>query len=217
MKKFFACVMLFTVFLLSGCNKDDGQVDLSKSSASKYNEEELYGKVIHVATVAKKVVVKNIKFSDSTYAYSIGIQNDKFKSMVALVCDLRANGAAVTYSIVNDEGFVPKGDVELSIMKYREGVTDIREVDDDQDPVFSTANGDRDFLTGIRKAASLPGDTVLAFVIDKEGASGNYEGIAWSPLFTAKQLDKAMSNVKDNCGNLKLDLEDLHMVAAAEK
>jgi hypothetical protein len=220
MKKLFSCIMLVVVFLLVGCDKsDDGQVDLSKNAKvqSQLDADKFYGKVLHKGVMADQLTVKNFKFQENLFGYTVGLKGKDTKpAAVVFVCDLRMKGAAISYSIVNDEGYVPKGKVDISIMEYGKDVTDIREADENRDPVFSTANGDNDYLAGLHKAASLPGDTILAFVIDKGTEDNMVEGIAWSPLFTAKQLDKAMSKVRDTCEGLKLDLDNTYIAAAEE-
>lgn len=219
MKKLVYSVMVIMMFLLAGCDKDNNEIDMSQSSGAKshYDEETIYGPIVHAGVIADSVVIKNLKYSEDLYTYAIGIKADKpHNAVVALICDHRLNGAVITYSIKNDGGVVPNGRVDISIMKYRPGVKDIRETDEDADPIFSTANGDTDFLAGVRKAAGLPADTMLAFVIDKDQEDGSSKGIAWTSLFTAKQLDKALSGTKDKCGSLKLDLNDTYIVAAKD-
>lgn len=219
MKKFFMAVLMFAVFLLVGCDKKNEEIDMSdnvqvKQNLSKYSESEAYGEVLHHGEFAKKIGVKNVKINDNIYTFAIGLANDTRKEGVALICDIRSNEVVLSHNIKNDEGYVPHGNLELSIMSYRPGVKDIREADEDQDPVFSTANGDDDFLKGLAKAGKLPKDTVLAIVIDKADNDGNYHGIAWSPLFTVEQLLSALPDSASKCAGLRLDLNGEHLVVA---
>lgn len=221
MKKLLVMVMVIFTFLLAGCDNKNDEVDLSgnkqvKSEVSKYTEVNPYGEVLHHGDIAKKVVVKNMKMSDDIFATTIGVFGNKGKSGVSLICDLRSNATGIAHNIKNDDGYYPHGNMEISIMQYRPGVTDIRTADEDQDPVFSTANGDDEFLNGLAKAASLPKDTVLAFVIDKGDDDGVYHGIAWSPLFTVEQLVAALPDAPSKCTGMKLDLDGEHL-AVAEK
>lgn len=219
MKKFFIAVLMFTVFLLVGCDKKNEEIDMSgnaqvKQNLSKYSESEAYGEVLHHGELAKRIGIKNVKMGDNIYTFAIGLAGDTRKEGVALVCDIRSNEAILTHNIKNDEGYIPRGNLEISIMQYRPGVKDIREADEDQDPVFSTANGDDDFLKGLTKAGKLPKDTVLAIVIDKADNDGNYHGIAWSPLFTVEQLLNALPDSASKCAGLRLDLNGDHLVVA---
>lgn len=220
MKKVLVAIMMFAMFLVVGCDDKNKVVDLSGDKQSqkeltKYSEVDSYGEIIHKGDVAKKVSIRHMKMSENVYALGIGAMSDKRKEGVALVCDIRANAVGVAHDIKNDDGFIPRGsNLEISIMKYRPGVSDIREADEDQDPVFSTANGDADFLAGLNKAAALPKDTVLAFVIDKPDQDGTYHGIAWSPLFTAEQLVKALPDTPSKCTGMQLNLDGEHLVVA---
>lgn len=214
-------VLIFTVFLLAGCDKKNEEIDMSgnpavKQQLSKYSESDSYGEVLHHGDIAKKIGIKNAKMGENLYTFAIGLASDTRKEGVALVCDVRSNEVILTHNIKNDEGYIPRGNLEISIMKYRPGVKDIREADEDQDPVFSTANGDDDFLGGLTRAGKLPKDTVLAFVIDKPDQDGNYHGIAWSPLFTVGQLLSALPDSPSKCAGLRLDLNSEHL-AVAEK
>lgn len=219
MKKLFVAVLMFTVFLLVGCDKKNEEDDLSKNvlvkqELSKYSESDSYGEVLHHGDVAKKIGIKNAKMGENVYTFGIGLISDTRREGVALVCDIRSNEVVLSYNIKDDEGNIPRGDLGLSIMKYRPGVKDIREADENQDPVFSTANGDDDFLKGLAKAGEYPKDTVLAIVIDKADQDGVYHGIAWSPLFTVKQLLSALPDSASKCTDLRLDLNGDHLVVA---
>lgn len=219
MKKLFVVIMMFVTFLLVGCDNKNEEVDLSnnktvKKELSKYSESDSYGEIVHRGELANKVVVKNLRMGDNVYALGVGLVGNKKSEVVSLICDVRSNEVGLTYNIKNDEGYIPRGHLELSIMQYRPGVTDIREADESQDPVFSTANGDTEFLKGLAKAAALPKDTVLALVIDKSDDQGNYNGIAWSPLFTAGQLLAALPDSVSKCSGMQLNLDDVHLVVA---
>jgi hypothetical protein len=219
MKKVLVVFMMFVMFLVVGCDDKNKVIDMSgnqqsQKELSKYSEADSYGEIIHKGDVAKKVSIRHMKMAENIYAIGIGTISDKRKEGVALVCDIRANAVGITYDIKNDDGYIPRGNLEISIMKYRPGVTDIREADEDQDPVFSTANGDTDFIDGLNKAASLPKDTVLAFVIDKSDQDGVYQGIAWSPLFTVEQLVKALPDTPSKCTGMQLNLNGEHLVVA---
>lgn len=219
MKKVLVVIMMFAVFLVVGCDDKNKVIDMSGDKQSqkeltKYSEVDSYGEIIHKGDMAKKVSVRHMKMTENVYAFGIGMISDKRKEGVALVCDIRANAVGLTYDIKNDDGYIPRGNLEISIMKYRPGVSDIREADEDQDPVFSTANGDTDFLAGLNKAAALPKDTILAFVIDKPDQDGVYHGIAWSPLFTAGQLVNALPDTPSKCTGMQLNLDSEHLVVA---
>lgn len=219
MKKFFMVVLMFTVFLLVGCDKKNEEIDMSNNPAvkqelSKYSESDSYGEILHHGDIAKKIVIKNTKLGENVYTFAIGLISDSRKEGIALVCDIRSNEAILSHNIKNDEGHIPRGNLEISIMEYRPGVKDIREADEDQDPVFSTANGDDDFLKGLAKTKELPKDTVLAFVIDNPDQDGVYHGIAWSPLFTVEQLLGALPDSVSKCSGLRLDINGEHLVVA---
>lgn len=218
MKKLFSVFVLLIVFVLVGCDKgDSSEIDMSKNKQTKemlaQHEADFYGEIVHHGVNAKEVIVKRFKITDDAAAYSFGlVDENNLKVAVSLVCDLRMNGAGFSHNIKNKDGFVPKGDLEISLMKYRPNLKDIREADENNDPLFSTANGDTDFLSELDKVKKLPENTVLAFVIDKQGEDGYYKGIAWSPLFTVKQLVKAAGNEKGTCAGIPIILEEQHVV-----
>lgn len=220
MKKFSVIIVFIFSFLLIGCDRKNEDVDLTNSPKVKdtlvaYSAEDAYGKIVHHGVMADKVVVKNLKFQENLYGYAIGVAKGNQRATVTLVCDTRADEAVLTQAILNSDGFIPKGNnLEFSIMPVRGGVTDIREVDDSHDPIFSTANGETDFFAGIKKVIALPKNTVIALVIDKGDEEGNYSGIAWSPLFTVEQLVEALPENPSKCLGIKLNLDSDYLVAA---
>lgn len=223
MKKFFSIVAFCFVFLLVGCDSSDSSdVDLTKNQKAQsiIAEQEVnsYGEIVHHGVVATELLIKRVKITADAHGYAFVLTDDKKnKTIVSLICDLRTNAAGFTHTIKNDENYVPKGDFEISIMKYRPTVKDIREADDDTDPLFSTANGDTDFFSKLDEIKKLPDDTVLAFVIDKEDSEGYYNGIAWSPLFTVKQLVRATGSDKSQCAGIPITLDSQHVVGLDTK
>lgn len=216
MKRFFAFIMVLAVVVLAGCDRDDGYVDLSKKAAENGVDESLYGEVLHTPSVAKFVWGKKFKFTKDVYGYGLAFGIDKQKSVavITVVCDIRERAAGISYYIKNDANVVPKGDVEISLMDFRSGIKDIREADDNRDPIFSTAEGDDDIQAALHKAADLPTDTNLAFVIDGRNIDGSYMGVAWSPLFTSGQLKETLKQIPIECKGLKLDLNNTYLAAA---
>lgn len=219
MKKFLVTTIIFGTLLSTGCDNKNKVIDLtnnkqSQKELSNYSKSDAYGEIVHKGDLAKKVSIRHMKMTENVYTIGIGVIGEKRKGGVALVCDTRSNSVAITYNIKNDDGYIPRGNLEISIMKYRPGVVDIREVDEDQDPVFSTANGDTDFISGLKKASSLPKDTVLAFVIDKPDSDDRYHGIAWTSLFTAEQLANALPDTQSKCEGMQLNLNSEHLVVA---
>lgn len=216
MKKLFSVIAVFFVFLLIGCDKN-AEVDLSKSAQlqaeiSKTSQTEAYGEILHKGAYASKVVVKNMKASDDIYVLAIGLVGNKDRYSVTYVCDLRATQSLVTLDIKDDNGQPVQGNVELSIMKYRPGVTDIRESDDEQEPVFSTAEGGEDYLGALDAIKKLPKDTVIGFTVDQEREDGSFLSAAWSPLFTVKQFLDALPSDMSKCVGTKLDLGTDHVM-----
>jgi len=216
MKKFFVFIMVLAVVVLSGCDKDSDYIDLSKQAEKSGVDDSLYGQVLHTPSIAKFVWGKKFKFTNDVYGYGLAFGVDKQKSVavVTVVCDIRERAAGISYYIKNDANVVPKGDVEISLMDFRSGIKDIREADDSRDPIFSTAEGDDDIQAALHKAAELPVDTNLAFVIDGRNIDGSYIGIAWSPLFTAGQLKDTLRHIPKECKGLKLDLNNTYLAAA---
>lgn len=219
MKKFVVVFALFVVFLVSGCDKkEEDVVDLSKHPDTvELTDDNLYGEVLHVPTFAKIVFAKKFKFSDHLHGYGLAIDNKKgVKNVVTLICDTRINVAGISYLIKNDQGKVPEGDNEIALLRFRSDIKDIREADDNQNAIFSTADGDTDFQAALYQAAGLPADTLLGFVIDGRNLDNTYSGVAWTPLFTAGQLKETLNRIPAECNGLKLDLNSVYLVAVSK-
>lgn len=216
MKKLFTVFAVIFVFLLVGCDKNT-EVDMNnspklKAEMGKVSPAEVYGEVIHKGVYASKTIVKNMKASDDIYSLAVGMLDGKERYVVVYTCDLRSNASVITVNIKDSNGHDVQGNVELSIMKYRPGVTDIRESDDEQDPVFSTANGDEDYLGALDIIKKLPKDTVIGFTVDAEREDGSFQSAAWSPLFTVKQFLDALPSDMSKCVGTKLDLGTEHVM-----
>lgn len=213
MKKLFTIVMLMVVATLAGCdNKEIGtgtNQDLTKAAKvikyinSDNDINESYGKVVHNGKLANKVIVQGIQITPDMAGVNLVAGTRKDPMIISFICDSRAHMWGMTHNITVD-GKEPEGVTEISIMNYREGLTEIREVDEEK-PVFSTANGDTNIAEGLKRIGKLDPDSTVAIVLDREASDGYYDGVAWSFLMKVEDVVDGLRNVNlDVCSRSAL-------------
>lgn len=216
MKRLFFIFTLIAVFFIVGCDKEsDIDLDLSTHERTQKNlsnyEQENYGEVVHfgTGTEAKSVVMKTFKINDDVYGFGLIIKNKSGNTnKLIYVCDLRVGISAITHDVLTSDGRKPNDDAQISIMEYRPGTVNIREADENRTPVFSSANGDSDFVKGLQKVKTLDPKSVVAFTIEEASSDGNYYTVAWSNLMTAKQLSSIVDDIKLPCKGYPLADEE---------
>lgn len=195
MRKFInLMVVAVLAFVIVGCdNKPEFDNDVSNLKSAQKVVQESRGVVIHEGIYATKVVGRSIKVSDGIYSYSFIVNSQsRAPAMIGLTCFDEYKISVVAHSILDNDGNAIREESTLSIMKYRKGIKDIREMDENGTPVFSTANGDTDFVKAIKDVAKLDPDTPVAFTIENFNTTVNlWTTVGWSPLMTAGELTKA--------------------------
>lgn len=195
MKKIYFAFIMVLSFVLIGCNKDDTNApnrDISQSEAvqKELNNPEqldqLYGQVVHHGKVANVVKMQGVKMSPDMMAVNIVVPDKQDPMILSFLCDRRIGGWALSHSL-NKDGMKPEGVTEISIMNYREGLTDIRE-GDEAAPIWSTANGDTNIAVGLMRIARLDPKSTVAIVLDRQKEDGYYDGEVWSYLLPVSQV-----------------------------
>lgn len=219
----FAFVLAIVVAGCDGKKEVKSQVDLSNdphvSAMLNDNEDDSYGNILHKAVVADEVIVQNVKMSGTLHAYTIGMRVGKNKFAVSYVCDLRTKGGGFVHNLEMNDGVVPKGDFGISMMNYAPDVTSIREADDLQDPVFSTTNGESDYIGSLKRLKQLTKNSTVAFTIDKEeeGEEGAV-AIAWSPLMKVGDLLVAMEKAGPTpCEGVPAAVDEQHVFGQSKE
>lgn len=177
-----------------GKNTDLTNTDLVKSTFDNNAKAEAFGKVLHEGVVAKDVLIQGNKIDDGITSINI-ISKGKNPSIVTLVCESRSDTWAVAHNTYRADGTGVSDATDMSIMNYPKGVTTIREIDESRDPIFSTANGDKQIYQGLLKLQDLDPESTVAFTFEKQSAEGYSETEGWSALYKVKDIVKGLSKV----------------------
>ncbi|UQT02670.1 hypothetical protein SUREIYA_00750 [Serratia phage vB_SmaM-Sureiya] len=208
MKNVFKTVaVMFLAFGLMACDSKDGfDQDLSKNEAVA---AEMRGEVLHRVDYAQKLMVKSVKVMDGVYTFGISIKSPtRQPQVIAFTCAPEANAAGIAHTIL-DEDNQPIRDVStLSIMKYRKNIKQVTEFDENNTPLFSTANGDSDFISAMNKLKILDKDTPIAFTIETPDGEGMADTKGWSIMMKAGDLYDAWKDAPTaSCKGTHLTIE----------
>lgn len=207
MKKIINAVLFAVVAMtMTACNDEIGggkNQGANKTQAEYVRDpstaEQLYGEVVHRATVAPSEKVK-ILGQDLTADLSIvnimvkgTVQNPG--TMVILACDRRTQTWAFASNIYQDNGQGTENATEFSIMNYKKGLTEIRAADDAVTPFFSTAEGNTDIHSALVKLGKLDPESYITFTVEEVGDDQYSHSIGWSPLFKVDDIVKGLKKV----------------------
>lgn len=186
--KIIASVVL--AFGLVGCD-DNGGFDKDVSGDANVAAA-VRGEVLHKVDYAQKVTVKSVKLADGIYSFGIAMKSPvRQPQLIAFTCAVDANAAGIAHSILDEQGRAISEVSTISIMKYRKGITEVTELDEGSDPLFSTANGDSDFIGAMNNLKKLDKDTPVAFTIETPDEEGYAETKGWSIVVKAGELYNA--------------------------
>lgn len=221
MSNFIKAVFLsLTVALLAGCDTEPKfDTDLSASTNEKTNValEEMRGDVVHKAVYSTEILSKSTKLGEGIYSYAFLIKSQSREMAgFSFTCVIDMGGMAVVHTVLKDNGQKVTGEQTFSIMKYRKGIKDIREVDESSKPLFSLANGDVDFISALGKIKDLDKDTPVAFTIETPEDDGMSYTVAWTPLMRAGDLAAAISKLPlKACEGIPLAVGDPEVVVGS--
>lgn len=207
--KIIASVVL--AFGLVACDNNDG-FDKDLSSDPKAGAV-VRGEVLHKVDYAQKLTVKSVKITEGVYTFGIAMKSPvRQPQLIVFTCAVDADAAGIAHSIL-DENNRPITEVStLSIMKYRKGIKEITELDESNTPLFSTANGDSDFIGAMNKLKGLDKDTPIAFTIETPDYEGYAQTKGWSIMATAGELYSAWKDTPTKAcqgTNLLLERDDV--------
>lgn len=208
MKKVMVILVLTMSFILAGCwdkeskeiggGTNDNKSSLFTKNISEADMDDAYGPVIHHAVIGKSLIIQGVDMGASISAVNI-IDKSSNPSLLSIACDSRAGAWAVTHTYTDVNGQPATQGTDFAIMNYREGLTNIREVDE-RGVVFSTADGDTNIVKGLKKLTSLDPKSTVAFVIDRQDQNGEAVGYAWSPLFKVEDVIDGLKKIDlSNC------------------
>lgn len=154
-----------------------------------------YGDVVHSGTLATRPVISAARMADGVTAVYF-INKDKVEpSVITLICTGRHRDWSVAHNVVDELGQGVGEATEISIMNYRKGVIDIRESDEVEKPVFSTAEGDMYIIGGLRNITKLDPESTIAFTLETVDDLGHSTTRGWSALFRVKDVVAGLKEV----------------------
>lgn len=194
MKIIYTVMVVFFSMVLMGCeqaqstaNQDlSNNMEVQKLISDPAQLTQMYGDVIHEGKVAEHVKIASVKLSPDAMAVNIVVA-DKYDPMIlSFICDRRMGSWGLSHTLTKN-GQEPSEATEISILNYREGLTEIREADETH-PIWSTANGDTNIATGLTRITKLDPKSTVAIVLDRQGEDGYYDGEVWSYLLPVSQV-----------------------------
>lgn len=209
--------ILVLAVVLAGC---DTEPKFSNDYTDKPNAKlasavnEARGEIIHKGTYATAITAKANRIDSDITSYGIVIRSqNRAPQLISMTCSAEQGVSAIAHTILTDAGKPVFEESTISIMKYRKGIMDIRETDENGKPVFSLANGDTDFAAALQKVKELDKDTPVAFTIETEQDDGYSYTVAWSPLMKAGDLADAIAKLPlKHCANQPLGAGDPEVV-----
>lgn len=219
MKKIINAILAtFIAIVLVGCN--DGEVGAGKNQQPTQkqqtllrdpaNAEQIYGKVLHEGTVApsNRVLVQGQDLSKDLTLISILTKGNSMKPGTAflLACDLRGGTWSLATNIYTPEGQPTDKALDISIMNFPDGLTEIREVDDAKRAYFATAEGDSDIVGALKGLSKLDPDSTIVFVAEETKDDGYRYSVGWSPMFKVKDVVAGLRKVDlSSCAKTTMD------------
>lgn len=219
MKKFISVILTTLAFVvLVGCN--DGEVGNGKNQQptekqqalirDPANAEQIYGKVLYDGTVAptNRVMVTGQDITKDLTLISILTKGNKAKPGTAflLACDLRGGTWSLASNIYTPEGQPTDKALDIAIMNFPDGLTEIREVDDSKRPYFSTAEGDSDIVSALKGLGKLDPESTIVFVAEETKDDGYRYSVGWSPMLKVKDVVAGLKNVDlSSCAKTTMD------------
>ena len=199
---------MFISLTLVGCDSNDGfDKDLTND---KQAQIQMRGEVLHRVDFANKVEGKSIKATNDLLSYGIIFKSPTRKpNVIAFTCSIQHKQGAITHTVLDDYDRAVREESTVSIMAYRKDIKEVTEMDENNVPLWSMAEGDTDFVAGMNKLKNLDKDTPVAFLIETMGDDGQMYTKAWSSMTTAGALYKAWDALPwKHCANTQIDLDD---------
>lgn len=225
MKKFISIILVgLVVIALGGCNDEIGGGKNEQATVKQEalirdpaNAEQIYGKVLHEGTVApsNRVMVTGQDLSKDLTLISILTKGNTMKPGTAflLACDLRGGTWSMATNIYTPEGQPTDKALDLSIMNFQNGLTEIREVDDSKRAYFATAEGDSDIVGALKGLSKLDPESTIVFVAEETKDDGYRYSVGWSPMFKVKDVVAGLKKVDlSSCAKTSMDPEYYNFV-----
>lgn len=179
----------------NGKNKDYSDIAAVSDAVAK---ESYYGAILHHGKLASKPIINGAKVADGVTAVYFVNRDREVPSVIALVCEGRTNTWAIWHNTLDQDGQALDYATDVSIMNYRKGVVDIREKDETNPPVISTANGDMYVIEGLKKLIKLDPESTIAFTLETQNEVGESTTRGWSALYKVKDVVAALKKVDLN-------------------
>lgn len=218
MKKFISAILVgMLVVLMAGCNDEVGGGKNEQATVKQEalirdpaNAEQIYGKVLHEGTVAPSniVLVKGQDLSRDLTLISIVTKGNTMKPGTAflLACDLRGGTWSLASNIYTPDGQPTDKALDISIMNFQNGLTEIREVDDSKRAYFATAEGDSDIVGALKGLSKLDPESTIVFVVEETKDDGYRYSVGWSPMFKVKDVVEGLKKVDlSTCAKTTMD------------
>lgn len=226
MKKFISVILTTLAFVvLVGCN--DGEVGSGKNQQPTEKQqavlrdpataEQIYGTVLHEDVVAPSqiVMVTGQDLSKDLTLISILTKGNHAKPGTAflLACDLRGGTWSAATNIYTPDGKPTDKALDISIMNFPAGLTQIREVDDSKRAYFATAEGDSDIVGALKGLSKLDPESTIAFVAEETKDDGYRYSVGWSPMFKVKDVVAGLKKIDlSSCAKTTMDNEYYNFV-----
>lgn len=206
MKAILNVILVSLVVMLAGCNDEIGEgknvgpnTQQQEILREPSTAEDLYGPVMHKGKVAPSelVMVSGQDITNELTFISILTRGTKSKPGTAfmLMCDKRGGEMGMGSNIYTPTGQSTERALDIAIMNFKPGLTEIRETDDMKRAYFSTAEGDRDIIGALKGLAKLDPESTITFVTEETKDDGYRYSTGWSPMFKVKDVVAGLKKV----------------------